>query len=119
MSTVNTGGLTVPDDSDPVAQGAAAMRTIASKLGATAAGSVVLSLAASPGAPNTAAVTFPVGRFTVAPIVVLIRNNGWNPAAVSFAFYAGGITTSGFTLTGQSSVATGNSTILWIAVQTP
>lgn len=116
MASVNTGGLTVPDDTDAVNQGAAAMRTMASKLAAMASGTVGLALPGSPGTSNSVAVTFPVGRFTVAPVITLMRQTAWNPGT-GMAYYANGITTSGFTLNGQSTSSGGTATLHWIAVQ--
>jgi hypothetical protein len=117
MSTVNTGGLTVPDDSDPVAQGAAAMRTIASKLGAVAVGTASIALPTA-NTQNTVAVTFPAGRFTAAPVVTISRQTGFSSASTTY-YWPAGISTSGFTLGGVSSAVTGAATVGWMAVQAP
>jgi hypothetical protein len=118
MSTVNTGGLTVPDDSDPVAQGAAAMRTIASKLGAVAAGTTTLSLPTA-NATNSTAVTFPAGRFTAAPVVTVNRSTGVGASNLPIWYWASGVSTSGFTLSGISAAIGGAATLTWMAVQAP
>jgi hypothetical protein len=118
MSTVNSGGLTVPDDSDPVAQGAAAMRAIASKIGATASGTASLAI---PSANTTAsvAVTFPAGRFTSPPAVMVNRTTGVASGSLPIYYYASSITTSGFQLNGISAASGGTATMQWLAVQAP
>jgi hypothetical protein len=117
MSTVNSGGLTVPDDSDPVAQGAAAMRAIASKLGATASGSTTLSLPTA-GTTNSVAVTFPAGRFTVTPTILIQRTTGFASSATTY-YWPASMSASGFTLNGVSSSVGGSANISWMAVQAP
>jgi hypothetical protein len=116
MASVNSGGLTVPDDSDPVAQGAAAMRTMASKLGATASGSAGVTYPG--GVPNAqSAVTFPAGRFTAAPNVVTAANHG----TAGYVAAASAVTATGFTLSIRN--LSGNPTAgtvvtaWWIATQ--
>jgi hypothetical protein len=117
MSTVNTGGLTVPEDADPVAQGAAAMRTIASKLGATATGTATLSLPTA-NTSNSVAVTFPAGRFTAPPVVNLTRQTGIGGGSNVF-YWPNAITATGFTLNGISNAVGGAATIGWEATQAP
>jgi hypothetical protein len=115
MSTVNPGGLTVPEDSDPVAQGAAAMRTLASKLGATASGAVSLNAAAQTVA--TIAVTFPAGRFTVAPNVTVGRSTSTSWAGMPQLYWAQSVTTTGCQIAGIANVGSSNIPLYWIAVQ--
>jgi hypothetical protein len=118
MSSVNSGGLTVPDDSDPVAQGAAAMRTIASKIGAMATGTASISIPTAQTV-SSVAVTFPAGRFTAIPAVVVNRSTliGWGSMPIQY--WAAGATTTGFTLNALSAATGGAASVQWIAVQAP
>lgn len=81
---------------------------------ATAAGSVDITLAAA--ATNTANVTFPTGRFTVAPIVTL----GKSAVLQTTIPQAGAVTDTGFTArlsTGDGGNVSGTATVYWRAVQ--
>ena len=79
-----------------------------------AQGSVAMSLSAD--ASQSAAVTFPAGRFTLAPLVQVSRGaNGGR-----FVPYAASVTASGFTAgvaSGDGSTYTGTVTVYWRAEQ--
>lgn len=116
MSTITAGGITVPDDTDLVAQGAAAMRAIASKMGANAAGRVTLPLPTAQTA-GLMAVTFPVGRFTATPQITLARAQGTSWSAMPQLYWAQDITANGFNAGGLAAVTSSGIILQWIAVQ--
>lgn len=93
-----TKGYRYPEPTDPVAQGADAIKNLAldvdARAGAAASGTVSLTPTAL-NAPVSAAITFPAGRFTVPPNVVTTVVSG-NPH--QFASGQSGVTAAGFTL---------------------
>lgn len=83
---------------------------------AMAAGSVVMTITSATN--GSASVTFPVGRFTVAPIVTCISAGGTGSSAFYVATTT--ITTSGMTVQAfnrDNAAATATITIHWHAVQ--
>lgn len=72
MSTTTTLGFRVPEDTDPVADGALAVRNLGQdvddKVGVFASGQATIHVAAAPDGSDT--ITFPAGRFGSAPHVV-------------------------------------------------
>lgn len=87
-------GYPYPEDGDPVAQGAQAIKALAlaldTALGAMAAGVVNIALNNVNQASKT--VTFPVGRFKVAPVVEVTSTNANLYGVISIA-----TTTTSFT----------------------
>jgi hypothetical protein len=82
-----------------------------------AAGAVNVTLTAA--ASGNAAIVFPVGRFTVSPLVVALLNNAPGGTA-KFVPRAINVTASGadiYVYTGDSSTQTGTAGVSWIAVQ--
>jgi hypothetical protein len=77
MSGSTPNGYPYPDDSDPVAQGAQAIKALATKvdtqLRASAAGTASISV--SNAALGSVAVTLPAGRFTAPPRVAVTSGN--------------------------------------------
>ncbi|WP_408898639.1 hypothetical protein ACJ5H2_05900 [Nocardioides sp. R1-1] len=76
MSGTTSRGFRYPDDTDPVNDGALAVRNLANdvntKVGAHASGSVNVSVPAGDSSGSgSVIVAFPVGRFTAAPRVVV------------------------------------------------
>ena len=74
-----------------------------------AAGTVTLSFS---GAPASASVTFPAGRFTAAPVVTATLA----VAGLGISLSATSVTASGCTIGGSSSY-TGSVPVQWVAVQ--
>lgn len=116
-----TKGFPYPSASDPAAEGAAAIEDLAeavdTHLGRMAAGSVGgLTLGAA--GTTTAAVSFPVGRFTSAPVVVCTITSGYPAAGTAqnaFA-WASSVTASGFTMNYRRGAAD-TGVVSWVAVQ--
>jgi hypothetical protein len=83
---------------------------------AVAAGTVTHTAASA--AQTTVAVTFPVGRFTVAPIIQQsVQNNGASSTTYAPRTSAG-VTTSGFTSVLNTTAAVSGSTVVgWTAIQ--
>ena len=109
-STVN--GLPVPDDTDPVAQGAAAMRGMAGKLQPVAYGTATAVFSAAIAA--NIAITFPAGRFASPPAVTATARS-----STYFAYATAGASTTGTTLGARSykdTSFTGNVLIDWVAI---
>lgn len=109
------GGLPYPEGTDRVMDGDDAIRALAEKLGATAAGQATVVLNNAPS--GSVAVTFPAGRFTSPPVVnataygttTYIANNGGatvNGVNIGCRYYGGTATTA-------------NVVLSWQAVQTP
>ena len=117
-----TKGYPYPEDTDPTAQGAQAIKALANAidtgLGRAASGSFTLSIP-SAQAGSSVAVTFPVGRFTAAPAVMLNRSTGIGWASMPIAYTAGAQTASGFTATGISAATGGAAALQYVAVQAP
>lgn len=119
MGTTPINALPYPEPTDPVAQGADAIKALANALDkgvakAIAAGSATLPITAlNTGA--SVAVTFPAGRFTAAPYVFgtpIIGGAAVGPIAVS------GTTPNGCTLWGQKTAgAISPLTVNWLAIQ--
>lgn len=83
-------------------------------LGTGAAGTSVVTVATG-GTPSALAVTFPAGRFTVAPAVVVSVNQNANTGVTATAT---GITTTGFALNAVRATS-GTVQCQWIALQNP
>lgn len=73
MGTTSS-GLPYPEDTDPVAQGAQAIKGLAQRQAPSAGGTVALT--AANASTVTGSVTFPAGRFTTPPAVTVCANNG-------------------------------------------
>ena len=89
-STVN--GLPVPDDVDPLGQGAAAIRALAGRINPVASG--IVSLAFAGTSTKTVAVTFPVGRFPTAPSVTVSASG----SAILYGYVVSSASTTGVTV---------------------
>lgn len=119
MGTTPITGLPWPENTDPVANGAAAIRNLAETLDprtpyATALGTATLVFTSSTAA--SIAVTFPAGRFTAPPLVFMAQQGTGSSGL--YAPRALSVTTSGFTVSGTLSVAaTVNVVIAWHAIQ--
>lgn len=109
-STVN--GLPVPDDTDPVAVGASAIRALAGKLQQVAAG-INTAVFSNVAAANVA-ITFPVGRFSAIPSVMV------TPATTSAYFgYLVSVTAAGATIGARQyagTLTTINLQVDWMAM---
>jgi len=113
-------GLPYPEPTDPVAQGAAAIKALAEavdpRVGARAIATGQATLTSiTPNTLATLAVSFPAGRFTAAPLVFVSLNaanvHGCTPAAAT------AITASGFTLNGARTTGNANIPVSWLAIQ--
>ena len=109
-------GYPYPVGTDRVMDGDDAIHSLATaveqKAGVFAAGTVTINVTQI-NTVTQQAVTFPAGRFTAAPFVVIsVVGNGINkfPSVVS-------PTAAGFTATINSIAGTGNVTMHWIAIQ--
>ncbi|NCT90261.1 hypothetical protein GXB85_04740 [Cellulomonas sp. APG4] len=77
----------------------------------------VKTVSVSGSAGGTAAVTFPAGRFTSAPLVIPAKQTG---ALAQFIPYVTGVTTAGCTIgvyAGDGAPATGSVSVAWHAIQ--
>jgi hypothetical protein len=114
-------GYPYPEDSDPVAQGAQAIKALATKIdsnaGVSASGSVSLNAAAQTVA--TVAVTFPVGRFTAPPSVVVGRTTATSWTAMPQLYWSQSVTATGCQIAGLSNVGSSSIPLNWTAVQAP
>lgn len=111
-------GWPYPIGTDRVADGDDAMRAIAEKADAVvpmaqAAGFVAVNVAAS--VQGTAAVTFPVGRFTQSPIVVVSCSSHSTYLAAGTSAAVGGFTAAVRQV--DATAATVTVTVMWHAVQ--
>ena len=110
-------GYITPNGDDPVLNGDNVISTLAgqvdTRLGVAAAGTVTI---ASPVANTayTAVVTFPAGRFTVAPFINLTAATS-GPTQVALSYTIGGSTVS-FTIYMQATT-TANRVVSWHAIQ--
>ena len=118
-TTDPTYGWIVPEDADALADGAAAMRTLAAGVAATIETVRIAAGAVTNGTNGQALVTFPTGRFTAPPRVALgVHNYPGNQIVYS----VDQITETGFrvnaynTTNGQGAGVAVNAD--WIAVQT-
>jgi hypothetical protein len=113
-------GFPYPEPTDPVAQGADAIRDLATavdtSLRRSAAGTAVLPLGTAQ-AVGTVAVTLPAGRFTAPPSVVLGRTSATSFGALPQLFWAQSVTITGFVAAGIAAVTATTLTCQWIAVQ--
>lgn len=110
-------GYPYPEPTEPVAQGADAIKALATAVDTTglvriAAGTVSLNIT-SLDTNFTVPVTFPAGRFTAAPMVV---TNGASFSPIT-ATSATAINANGFTMNGSKEAGTGTLVCQWIAVQ--
>jgi len=87
-------------------------------VGVCAAGTATTGVPSALNTPVSAAVTFPAGRFTVAPqVMVTISGSSVNAFA---PLGASGVNTSGFQLWySKSSGGLAAITVLWMAIQNP
>ena len=110
-------GYPYPVGTDPTSQGDDAIKALAeasdTKAGISAGGkgTVVVS---SINNPFTLSVTFPAGRFAVAPSVV-VGGNASNPER--FSSSVNNVTASGFTAVVTRNTGTANTDFYWNALQ--
>lgn len=116
MTGTTTLGYPYPEDSDPVADLALAVRNLAQKvddnIGVVATGTATVAMGGTANA--TVAVVFPVGRFTSAPAVATGSNHG------NYDAYVESVTASGFTMRCKHRTDANTSVnvpVYWIAVQ--
>lgn len=112
-------GFRYPAQSDPVAQGATAIQNLANdiegKVGVFAAGNVTVTMPVV-GTVGSTTVTFPAGRFPVAPTAVFTQNQGIT-APQNYSSGSSAISATGFTCSSVRSTGTGvNLTVGWLAV---
>lgn len=114
-------GYPYPEDTDLLSQGAQAIKALATAIdtgaGRSATGTASLALPTA-NTSNAVAVTFPVGRFTASPAVIISRYTGYGANATTY-YWPGGMSASGFTINGVSSAVGGTASIGWLAVQAP
>lgn len=121
MGSTTTDGLPYPVGTDRVMDGDNAMQALAEALTGRSA-RVATGVASITGAANVVrnlAITFPVGRFTVAPIVLVVIRGGvatGTPAFSAWCAAAPAVTTAGCTLQGSSTSANAIP-VEWLAVQ--
>lgn len=119
MASTTAKGIPYPENTDAFADGADAVKALADWMEANGAkrvhaGSVVVPVTAS--ATGTAAVVFPAGKFTAAPIVVAMCIG----TSVYFATTTGGPTAAGFTAQVRHNANTSqtvNVTVHYVAIQ--
>lgn len=113
-------GIPYPEPTDPVSQGAAAMQAIATALETKAFYALaygVSSLSFSAATQASLAVTFPAGRFTTVPWV-LMGISGVGFADLYAPRMASAPTTSGMTIVLNAATArTGPVSVNWLAFQ--
>lgn len=126
MATISSPrlGIPAPDGNERVMDGDNAMLAIANHLDSLATAGVPLRLAggsvtvpAGSGATNTAAVTFPAGRFTGTPFVIAgaMQNTG-----TGGVLGCGGATSTGVNIITGTATGTGVVAVMlchWIALQ--
>jgi hypothetical protein len=115
MPATTPKGYPYPVGTDRVADGDNAIQALATMVD-TAAGVLASGLVGIPAlGAQTVAVTFPVGRFTVAPLVALTSNataSTSNPVSLG----AVSVTTAGFTVSANRASG-GAYSVYWIAHQ--
>ena len=120
LGTTPTAGLPYPEPTDPVALGADAIKSLATALDLRVpikglAWGLATLTGITAGNLVTMAVTFPAGRFTLAPNVQLTlsasNSHGCYPPAAT------GVTATGFTLNGGRSTGNANIPVYWMAFQ--
>lgn len=119
-TTDPTFGWTVPEDADALADGAAAIRTLAADIAADIPLVQYGSLASASISATTStndSVTFPRAYASPPTVVVSHGATGNNDSKV-FA-YAQQITATGFTLTRRAADSTSIAGAMWIAVGPP
>jgi hypothetical protein len=111
-------GYPYPLGTDRLMDGDDAIKNLADavnvKLGVAASGFFTAADAASAGAVQTTAVTYPVGRFTSPPGVVA-QQATTNPTNIFVASYAS--TTAGFSCRSLRTASVSGVPIYWIAIQ--
>lgn len=118
MSTQTDRGFTYPQGTDPVADLAAIVQTLADELDAhvprVAKGETTRNYTSG---TESVSVTFPAGRFSVPPLVLTTVTSG-NPSGASgyVSVWANNITTSGCDLQFRRSSAS-SITATWVAVE--
>ena len=116
-----TNGWTYPVGTDRVTDGDNAIKSVADTIearighGATSYGVATVSGFSGPDVAQSQAVTFPAGRFTGAPSVMLTINAS-NPFACHPPTHQG-ITASGFTIWAARHSGAANVSVAWLAVQ--
>jgi hypothetical protein len=121
VPTTTTLGFRVPLDSDPVCDGAEATRNLGQDVddfvGVLAAGTINITLTAVTF--NSAAITFPVGRFASAPIVVASLASAPG-GSNKLTARCSGVTAAGATLfvySADGTNATATVAVNWIAIK--
>jgi hypothetical protein len=114
-------GFPYPLGTDRVADGDNAIQALAEKVdtaaGLHAAGSVTVTTTGANPSEGAVAVTFPAGRFTAAPRVVLQQLNQLPGAAADYStLYPNGLTAGGFTVNCRRHDAKPVSAV-WVAIQ--
>jgi len=115
MPGTTASGYPYPLGTEPIAQGDDTIHSLADKietnLRATAAGTVTITTVAN--TYTTVAVTFPAGRFTVAPtVIVSFTTNAFNSTMLGCA--ATSITTSGCNV-GALRTSAASTVVAWFA----
>lgn len=112
-----TKGYRYPETTDPVAQGATAIKNLATdvdtKASVSAAGTAVITVTAN-NANMTTSVTFPAGRFSATPAVAIAAYGS------NCSYYSTGVnnvTVNGFTAIAFRTAGTGNISVGWVATQ--
>jgi len=122
MPAATAKGFPYPLGTDRLADGDDAIKALAEKvdtaIGVCAAGTATTGVPSALNTPVSAAVTFPAGRFTVAPqVMVTISGSSVNAFA---PLGASGVNTSGFQLWySKSSGGLAAINVLWMAIQNP
>ena len=119
MSPASTArGYPYPLGTDPVMQGDDAMHSLADaldvKAGSSAAGSLTITIG-SAMTPVTVSVTFPTGRFKVAPVVVTTPSSTLPQTAQVSAANSPAVTATGFTAVGARTSGAQNIVTYWQA----
>lgn len=124
MGTTARLAIPYPAGTDRVMDGDNAMQTIAETLDDLSKTGVpyrmatgIATVAISSATQGQQAVTFPVGRFTVTPIIIAWTWS-WPSATLASARTSGSASANGFTVVVNTSTAvTGSYTVHWLAIQ--
>jgi hypothetical protein len=113
-------GYPYPLGTDRVMDGDDAIHSLATaidtKLGVAASGRYTAADAASAGAVQTTVVTFPVGLFTAAPVVMIV-NETTNPTDIFTSVALNSTTTSSSSLRSLRKASVAGVPCAWLAVQ--
>jgi hypothetical protein len=117
MPGITAAGIPYPLPSEPIADGANAIKAIADILpGKMLAGSLQITIATAGTNTSGTPVTYPAGYFTATPKVYIVPVNGPNSGATDYVFiWSSGGSVNGFTPNAKRSQS-GTITVNWLAI---